>query len=249
MVLEKYPVQYFRCEQCGFIQTEPPYWLDEAYGNTITRSDLGLVGRNIACARYAPAMILAFFNRHARFLDYGGGYGLFVRLMRDQGFDFYRSDRQAQNLFAVGFDAADNSNTNYELLTAFEVFEHLVEPLNEMERMLCFSRNILFSTRLVPSPPPDLNAWWYYGMEHGQHVSLYTHRALSHLAKQFGLNIYSNGRSVHLLTDRKLSNFAFTNVWFRGRILPWLSFLLAGEFRPRSLLPEDYHRLTGKWLD
>jgi len=28
-VLKKYNVKYFKCENCGFIQTENPYWLEE----------------------------------------------------------------------------------------------------------------------------------------------------------------------------------------------------------------------------
>ncbi len=50
---------------------------------------------------------------------------MFVRLMRDNGFDFYRSDRQCENLFAKGFEASLDVSPSYELLTAFEVFEHL----------------------------------------------------------------------------------------------------------------------------
>jgi hypothetical protein len=30
IVLTKHRVQYFRCDKCGFIQSEAPYWLEEA---------------------------------------------------------------------------------------------------------------------------------------------------------------------------------------------------------------------------
>jgi len=49
----------------------------------------------------------------------------------------------------------------YELVSAFEVFEHLVNPLEEIERMLRLSDSILFSTLLVPTPAPGLADWWY----------------------------------------------------------------------------------------
>ena len=29
-VLNKYDAKYFKCQNCGFIQTENPYWLNEA---------------------------------------------------------------------------------------------------------------------------------------------------------------------------------------------------------------------------
>ena len=34
-VLQKYNVDYFQCSNCGFVQTEEPYWLDEAYSEAI----------------------------------------------------------------------------------------------------------------------------------------------------------------------------------------------------------------------
>jgi len=69
------------------------------------RCDLGLVCRNIALAGLTHAIILVFFNCNARFIDYGRGYVLLVRIMRDRGLDVYRSDKYAQNLFAQGFEA------------------------------------------------------------------------------------------------------------------------------------------------
>ena len=42
-VLRKYRVQYFRCQHCGFIQTEEPYWLEEAYTTAIAMQDVGIM--------------------------------------------------------------------------------------------------------------------------------------------------------------------------------------------------------------
>ncbi len=42
----KYEVQYYRCPECYFAQTEDPYWLDEAYQNALNLSDTGLLFRN-----------------------------------------------------------------------------------------------------------------------------------------------------------------------------------------------------------
>src|SRR5688572_15218026 len=103
-VLEKHQVQYFVCSHCGFVQTEEPYWLEEAYSEAITRADIGLVGRNVLGSEQVKLLILAFFNDRGKFLDYGGGYGMFVRLMRDAGLNFYLYDQYCENLFAKGFD-------------------------------------------------------------------------------------------------------------------------------------------------
>lgn len=34
-VLNKYDIDYFKCSTCGFVQTEEPYWLEEAYSSAV----------------------------------------------------------------------------------------------------------------------------------------------------------------------------------------------------------------------
>lgn len=208
-VLDRYDVQYFRCDDCGLTQTERPYWLSEAYSSPIARSDVGLVARNLVFAASTKAIIEAFFDRRAQFLDYGAGYGLFVRLLRDQGYDFRWSDRYTENLFALGHEA-DSAAGQFELLTAFEVFEHLANPIESLEEMLTYSSSILFSTTLMPASLPGPRDWWYYALYSGQHVVLYSRKALEALAARAGRRLYSDGRSLHLLTDRVISASAFS---------------------------------------
>jgi len=74
-------------------------------------------------------------------------------------------------LLARGFETT-NKEYKYELVTAFEVFEHFAEPIQEFESMIKFSDNIIFSTELLPSLVPKPEKWWYYGLGHGQHILL-----------------------------------------------------------------------------
>jgi len=241
-LLEKYPVQYFQCPQCGFTQTETPYWLNEVYAEAINDSDIGLVQRNIRLSKISKVVICSFFHPNARFIDYGGGYGLFVRLMRDAGLDFYRFDKFCPNLFAKEFEAEGFGQ--YELATAFEVFEHFVNPLEDAEGILRFSNNILFSTQLMPPHNPKPDAWWYYGLDHGQHVALYTRKSLALIAQRFGLNLYSDGRQLHLFTEKRLPPIAFQIVARSKAAL-----LLEVFFRRASLIPTDYRQVTGRDLE
>ena len=96
LVLRKHHVTYYLCPACGFIQTEDPYWLEEAYSSAISDLDLGPVNRAIRGARVVEGLILASFDPSKKFVDWGGGYGVFTRLMRDIGYDFYWSDRSAR---------------------------------------------------------------------------------------------------------------------------------------------------------
>ena len=83
------------------------------------------------------------------------------------------------------------------------------EPKDETEKMLGLSSHILFSTRLIPASNPGPGEWWYYGLEHGQHVSLYTLRALRTLAEGFRMNLYTNGTGLHLMTPRRIAPWLF----------------------------------------
>ncbi len=205
-VLGTHDAEYFQCEKCGFMQIKDPYWLSEAYKSAISSLDTGLVARNIRFSSVTETLLLKYFDYQKRFVDYGGGYGLFVRLMRDKGFHFYRQDIYCQNLFSQYFDITDlkEEDKKFELLTAFEVFEHLEHPLNEIESMLTLSDSILFSTELQPSNIINYEDWWYFSPESGQHISFYTKKSLESLAKRFGLTLYTNNATLHLLTKKKL---------------------------------------------
>lgn len=230
ILLGKYKVNYFQCSNCGFVQTEEPHWLAEAYSDAIAKTDVGLVFRNHHLSQKASQIIFQLFDHDAKFLDYGGGYGLFVRQMRDYGFNFYWFDKFCNNLFAQGFEIDKNESNSYELVTAFEVFEHFVDPLQEIEHILQFSRNILFSTEILPESNPKPNEWWYYATHEGQHISLYTFASLSIIAEKYNLNFYSNGTSLHLLTEKTLLPDIFYNVCHSQ----------PQHFKKESLLANDY---------
>ncbi len=212
LILNEHLVNYFECPNCQFVQTETPYWLEQAYSEAISKSDVGLVYRNNLYSPIVANILHYLYPDTARFLDYGGGYGLFVRMMRDRGFDFSWEDKYCQNLFAQGFECDPLDDRRYTLLTAFEVFEHLVEPRAEIERMLSLAPDILFSTELTPSHKPKPGEWSYYGLEHGQHISFFNPTTLRYLAKEYRLNFYTNGASLHFLTSRELSSDTFTQL-------------------------------------
>jgi hypothetical protein len=209
----KHRAEYFRCEKCGFLFVGDPHWLPEAYRSPINEADTGILRRNIELSERAASVISAFFDKHSRFVDFAGGYGLFTRLMRDIGFDFYWHDPHTSNIFARGFEFPGGEA---EAVTTFESFEHFVSPREEMEKISLISRNILCGTLLLPDPVPAPSDWWYYGLEHGQHISFYSRSAMTALAARFGLNFYTNGVDLHLFTDKKINPSIFTWISRRG---------------------------------
>lgn len=210
-LLGKYKVAYHQCKQCGFLQTEEPYWLEEAYNSgAISALDTGILSRNISLRHKTQHILHKLFADFKDFkaLDYGGGEGIFVRMMRDLGYNFYRHDLYADNLYARFFDVKNTPlATRFHILTAFEVFEHLTDPLGEIKTMLEYSDIIFFSTELQPSDKrEELEDWWYIVPETGQHISFYNKTSLEKIADLLGLNFYTDQVSLHILSRTELNN-------------------------------------------
>jgi hypothetical protein len=236
IVLSKYPVQYFRCGTCRFIQTETPHWLEEAYSEGLGSLDTGVMWRNLHNAGVTAALISLLFPNGTRFLDYAGGYGTLVRLMRDRGFDFYWSDPYAKNLHARGFEHVPGSR--YDLLTASEVLEHLPNPLEDIARMLDLADNVLVTTELLPEPAPEPPNWWYYAVKGGQHISFYSADSLRKIASHFRVYLLSRG-SYHLFTRKRQSNLLF-RIATSDRAVPVVNWLC----KRGSLMQTDFERMA-----
>jgi hypothetical protein len=119
IVRKKYNSTLLKCDHCGFVFVDDPTWLPEVYAEPIDPSDTGYVWRNL-WARDQVTSILEknSFNPNSSFLDYGAGFGMFVRLMRDNGFNFLWFDKYCKNLFARGFEAPAIWGKEIELVSA-----------------------------------------------------------------------------------------------------------------------------------
>jgi Methyltransferase domain len=199
IVRGRHSSRLFRCGDCGFVFLCPVYWLDEAYSAAETPLDVGSISRNLHAAEFLSKRLGEVTRRSDLFVDFGGGYGLLVRLMRDKGYHFHLHDPLATNLFASYCAADRTAFERYRALTAIEVFEHLTDPLKTVEEMLEWSRCIIFTTELCPEERPAPDHWWYFALEEGQHVSFYTRKSLEAIASRFALRYFSLGASWHVL--------------------------------------------------
>lgn len=195
-------VRYYDCPHCGYVQTETPHWLEQAYGSAINDVDTGIMMRNGDNLRRVVMTLLAMRKLHGRVVDYAGGYGILVRLLRDAGVDAYWEDQYCSNLLARGFEAGD---APADLVTAFEVFEHFVDPVAELRKMLARAPAVLLSTELITTAEPPPGDWWYLGSEHGQHIGFFRLSTLSALAEQAGCHLQSDGRTLHLFSLDEVS--------------------------------------------
>jgi 2-polyprenyl-3-methyl-5-hydroxy-6-metoxy-1,4-benzoquinol methylase len=154
VILKTYPVKYFQCTSCRFIQTEKPFWLDEAYKNSMNLGDTGQIKRNQLSSQVFLPIVYFFLDRKKSFLDFAAGYGIFTRIMRDIGLDFYWNDKYTENIFAKGFERKLDE-VELEAVTVFECFEHWEKPIDELENIIKFTDSIFFTTNLIGEKYPD----------------------------------------------------------------------------------------------
>ncbi len=85
--------------------TEQPTWLDEAYSDSVRPNDLDGAARVERCRMIVFWLWKLFrFAAADRLLDWGGGDGLLVRKLRDDGIDAALHDPYSHNAYAIGFE-------------------------------------------------------------------------------------------------------------------------------------------------
>jgi hypothetical protein len=197
-ILQQLDVAYYECPDCGHVQSETPYWLQDSYGKAEWNRDVGLVSRLLDTFHLTFALAWRLGISPAdSCVDFGGGTGLFARLCRDYGLSFYNYEPYAEDLFAYGFSIRQPMPA--KLVTAFEVVEHFTDPLNDFSQLFAFEPDmVFFSTRLYEGQGEK---WWYF-LENGQHVAVYTPKSLELIAEKFGYHFYTDF-DFHLFSRSK----------------------------------------------
>lgn len=194
-------VDYHLCESCGFcFAPEFREWDRSRFAACIYNDDYVQVDPDYLDARpraSAAALISLIGDRSTaiRHLDYGGGTGMLSALLRDAGWQSTSCDPYAEEHFAL------SDLDRYDLITAFEVFEHVPDVQGLMSNLASLLEQrglVLFSTlvsdgHVAPSRPLD---WWYAAPRNG-HVSLFSRRSLAVLGAAHGYSFGSLSDNFH----------------------------------------------------
>jgi hypothetical protein len=192
------PVYYHRCESCGLVFTEAlDAWQKADYRKHIYNDRYIEVDPDYAEARpreYA-GIVRAFLQGRpsVRHFDYGGGNGRLAALLRAEGVDASTWDPMVEG--------EQPPAGRFDLVTAFEVFEHTPVPNGTLQEMLGFcdaaTPLIFFSTYTIDKVRSRSMDFWYLSPRNG-HVTIHTESSLRALATRADLRMHHFGNGFHL---------------------------------------------------
>ena len=184
---------FHNCTTCDSIIVLEPHWLERSYATTLFPDpDSGALRRTLYVNRYIRRMRgVGLLPRRYRSLDYGSGLGMLVALQLDRNAAARGFDRYAEPRFAQLECTKELPEGPFDLITAVEVFEHLLDPievLTSLRQRLAPRGVVLISTELYQRYRfPDPSRWPYLALDHGQHITLFTRDGLRRTAAAAGL--------------------------------------------------------------
>lgn len=196
------PVYYALCSKCGFcFAPELMTWGAEKFKERIYNDEYVLVDPDYISVRpldRAKYLLSTFGNRmhSVKHLDYGGGNGLLAKLLRQS------------NWQSVSYDPFVDKNASieklgkFDLITAFEIFEHVPDVrdlMSKLRSLLSPDGLILFSTLLSDGNirPNQRISWWYASPRNG-HISLFSKNSLAVLAQSNGFKFANCSNFMHV---------------------------------------------------
>lgn len=195
-------VNYSLCPQCGFcFAPELMAWPIEEFAARIYNENYVQVDPEYVQIRpegNARNLIAMFGDRLKNFkhLDYGGGSGVLANKLRQENWQSTSYDP------FVDRDTKIEDLGKFDLITAYEVFEHVPDVhklMANLHTLLAPNGLILFSTLLSDSDiqPNKPLTWWYAAPRNG-HISLFSRDSLGMLGHNSGFKFGSFSRGMHL---------------------------------------------------
>ena len=236
------------CQNCDYLFLPNPDWLDIAY-ETEFFGDSGYVLRNLNIFKKSITLFRCWkIISNKKLLPYGcdlgAGLGIFARLMRDNGYEFYGSDEFCSMPLIRPFV---ETNSRSKIKTAFEVVEHLPSLTKFLKEQIKEVDLFLFSTELRDEGFIPKSDWWYYVFPTGQHIGFHSKKSLVFAFELAGYNsklLISYGSSFHALTNTKKWSIAFKIakvIWMLNSLIEIISKkIVSFLFNEKSFTNDDY---------
>jgi hypothetical protein len=201
------PIYYALCGYCGFcFAPAMAKWEFDEFEQRIYNADYIKIDPDCVDVRprqFCEQLIQLFPPETDPFthLDYGGGNGLLSKLLCENGWNSTTFDP------FINRDLTIDQYGKYDLITAFEVFEHVPnvdDLLKNLQSLLAPRGVIYFSTQLSDGHIHHGRKldWWYAAPRNG-HISLFSKKSLQLIAEQPHFTLASNWVCFHALYSDK----------------------------------------------
>jgi hypothetical protein len=191
----QFEIIYHRCKKCLFIYEDPKFHissqkeLEEYNRHNNSIEDQGYVNM---FKRFQSAF--EPFVKGKQVLEFGSGpEPVFSQVLSLDGYDVTSFDPY----YAPDLAYLDKK---YDLITSTEVFEHLVEPIKELEKLLDLLKVggvLAIMTQFVPEDEVFLK-WWY--RRDPTHIGFFHHKSFEHLCQVYPIEIvFRNDKDYMIL--------------------------------------------------
>lgn len=222
--------QLVKCKKCGFVFNEKIPTLEElnahysqyAYASEGYLSPLTIKSYNLLLDEFEK------YRKTGNLLDVGCGRGWFLEQARKRGWKVYGTEYSEKAIELcegkeISMNQGELNADNYEgiefdVVTSFEVIEHINNPNEDLTAI----NSVLRKGGLFYCTTPNFNSVMRYYLkenynviDYPEHLSYYTQRTLTKVAKQNGfrkVKFLSTGISVtRIKTSKKKSDESYVS--------------------------------------
>lgn len=202
--LKGIPVYYHRCQSCGFTFADGfGQWTDGDFLTHIYNEEYVSVDPDYVeiRPRNSAQLVTKLFDKQKSsisVLDYGAGEGMLADLLAQNGF------RSTAAYDPFGKTTSTRPGGQYDLITCFEVMEHVPDPLQTVADIAGFLEAaglVVFSTLLQPENFDQIKLKWWYASPRNGHISLFSRAAIEKAWASVGFRTASFNANLHMAFD------------------------------------------------
>lgn len=187
------PVTYHKCNDCGLVfTTYCDTWDNLMFSDKIYNDDYIKVDPDYVSMRPQnnAEFISKLVSKDKTILDYGGGNGKTVELLRSMGYSA---------AFWDAYNDHGKPSIKVDVVIAIEVFEHVIDPIETFSEAISFLKDggKLIYTTLTNNSLDNHEMHWYLSPRNG-HVLMHSYESLDELGAKFGMVTTHLNNSLHI---------------------------------------------------
>jgi len=204
------PFSYLKCKGCGLVflsprpdeREIPRFYGEDYYGEGSQKFRSCLEAPRLFFAWNRMRRVLKFFSRPGKVLDVGCGQGTFLQLIKGKGWEVagteltQESASRASRLgIPVSIGEIDENRFpphSFDLITLWQVLEHLAEPRKTLKSLLGLLRKggiVAISTPNIDSLQAEVGKDRWFHLDPPRHLYLFSPRTLERIMASLGFRL------------------------------------------------------------